>query len=220
MDPWRGILSRPETRHKYAYGEADPAGIFDPTGYFGLSVAELSAVNAIRATGITIQSDVGNKLLVGISQGPSAVWRDFLNSAVFLLDIAAVLAIARVGGALLRSPKPWRLSFDKGAKAWKTPAGLIYRQGSSHGNRVKHVLAHAVPDPSKKTHSVFSVPRREILPLVDEAWRARKSPMPDDPEAFIIPMRRAIGTRGEDAIKIIVRPPGSSKIVTAFPVFQ
>ncbi|MCP4547325.1 MAG: hypothetical protein GY835_12780 [bacterium] len=111
----------------------------------------------------------------------------------------------------------WKLSFDKASQSWRTPGGLIYGQGSVHGNRVKHVLAHGVPDPSKPVHSVFSVSRKNILPLVDEAWAARGAALPGDPGAFVIPMGRTVGTAGETSVKIIVRP-NTSEIITAYPV--
>lgn len=85
-----------------------------------------------------------------------------------------------------------------------------------HGNRVKHVLDHAVPNPAKTTHSVFNVDKSKVLGLVDEAWLAKGSPHPDDPGAYIVPMGRAIGTAGEANIKIIIRP-GTNKIITAYP---
>ena len=43
-----------------------------------------------------------------------------------------------------------KLVFDKTNKVWTTPAGLDYGLGSKHGNRIKHVLDHAVPNPQKK----------------------------------------------------------------------
>ncbi len=111
----------------------------------------------------------------------------------------------------------WELSFDKASQSWRSPGGLIYGQGSAHGNRVKHVLAHGVPDTSKPFHSVFSVGRKKILPLVDEAWAARGAAVRGDPGAFVIPMGRTVGTANESAVKIIVRP-GTSEIITAYSV--
>ena len=86
-----------------------------------------------------------------------------------------------------------------------------------HGNRVRHVLAHAAADPTKPVHSVFNVGRNKVLGLVDEAWSARGSALPKDPGAFVVPMGRVVGTQGESAVKIIVRP-GTSEIITAYPV--
>jgi len=62
-----------------------------------------------------------------------------------------------------------------GSGQWRSSAGLVYGQGSVHGNRVRHVLAHAAQDASKPAHSVFNVARNRVLGLVDEAWAARGS---------------------------------------------
>jgi hypothetical protein len=59
----------------------------------------------------------------------------------------------------------------------KSPAGLIYGLDRKFGTRIQHVFAHAVPDSSKKIHSIFSVPKNQILKLVDEAWLKRGSPL-------------------------------------------
>jgi hypothetical protein len=96
------------------------------------------------------------------------------------------------------------------------PAGVDYGPGSVHGNRVKHVLDHAVPNPAKTTHSVFSVYRDQVLGLIDEAWLGKGNPLYNDPGAYIVPMGRAVGTAGETNIKIIVRP-NTNKIITAYP---
>ncbi|WP_229803904.1 DUF637 domain-containing protein, partial [Halomonas qijiaojingensis] len=118
------------------------------------------------------------------------------------------------GGVVARGT---RLTYDAASQSWTSPAGLIYGQGSKHGNRVKHVLDHAAPNPNKRTHSVFNVDRNEILGVVDEAWTKRGSPLPNDPGAFIVPMGRVVGTAGETSVKIVVRP-NTNEVITAFPV--
>ncbi|MFC7519088.1 RHS repeat-associated core domain-containing protein, partial [Herbaspirillum sp. GCM10030257] len=110
-----------------------------------------------------------------------------------------------------------QLTFDKKSHTWTTPAGLDYGLGSVHRNRIKHILDHAVPNPSKTTHSVFNVERKEILGLVDEAWSTKGKPLANDPGAYIVPMGRVIGTAGERNLKIIVRP-GTNQIITAYAV--
>ena len=109
-----------------------------------------------------------------------------------------------------------KLIFDKSRTIWTTPAGLDYGLGSIHGNRIKHILAHAVPDPRKVTHSVFNVPRNKILPLIDEAWKMRRNPIPNDPGVYMINMGRVIGTKGETILRIVVKP-NTNKIITAYP---
>lgn len=95
--------------------------------------------------------------------------------------------------------------------------GLVYGPDTVFGNRVRHLLAHTVPDVSKPVHSVFNVGRNKVLELVDEAWKMRGAPIPGDPGAFVVPMGRTVGTAGETAVKIVVQP-GTNQIVTAYPV--
>lgn len=111
---------------------------------------------------------------------------------------------------------PIELSFDKITRTWTSPAGLDYGPGSVHGNRVKHVLDHAEPNPNKTTHSVFNVERNEVLSVVDEAWASKRAPLPNDPGAYVVPMGRAVRTAGETNVKVIVRP-GTQKLITAYP---
>lgn len=113
-----------------------------------------------------------------------------------------------------------RLSYNKSTKSWTTPAGLIYGQGSAHGNRVKHVLAHTKPHPNPKRaqkHSIFSTSPKDTLALVDRAWRARGTPQKNDPGVYVVNLNKKIGTRGETRIKIVTKP-GTSEIITAYPV--
>ncbi|SDC97429.1 hypothetical protein SAMN04488112_1252 [Melghirimyces thermohalophilus] len=104
---------------------------------------------------------------------------------------------------------------------WKSSAGLIYGQGSKHGNRVKHVLAHARPDPTKPKHSVFVGGRKKVLGLVDEAWSMRSKVKPviqkNGNAVYNVPMGKQVGTQGEKTVRIVVRQ-GTSEVITAFPV--
>jgi filamentous hemagglutinin len=87
-----------------------------------------------------------------------------------------------------------------------------------HGNRVKHVLDHLVPNASKPTHSIFNVTREKLVGLLDEAWLKKGSPITGDPGAYLIDMGRVIGANGERFIKIIVKP-GTNNVITAYPIF-
>lgn len=109
------------------------------------------------------------------------------------------------------------LTFNKATRTWSSPGGLDYGMGSIHGNRIKHILAHTVPNPAKVTHSVFVEDRSKLISLIDEAWRMKGAAVPGDPGAFIVPMGRVIGTAGEKNIRIIVKP-GTNKIISAYPV--
>ena len=117
-----------------------------------------------------------------------------------------------------KKPKSFKLTFDKTTNTWTTPAGLKYGQGSMQGNYIKHVLEYAVSNPNKTTHpAVFNVSRKKVLELVDEAWLAKGSPLPNDPGVYIVSVKRVIGTAGETKIKISVRP-GTNEIVTVNPI--
>ena len=83
---------------------------------------------------------------------------------------------------------------------------------------MQHVLAHLVPNAGKAKHGVFNVGRKELLGLVDRAWLARGAPELGDAGAFVVRMGRTVGTQGENAIRLIVRP-GTADVVTAYPVF-
>lgn len=132
---------------------------------------------------------------------------------------AATVAVSEVAlnRATSNAAKGGGLVFDKAARTWTSQSGLIYGQGSVHGNRIQHVLAHTVPDPSKPLHTVFNVGRARVVGLLDEAWALRTSPLAGDAGAYVIPMGRVVGQGGETSIKIIVRP-GTSEVITAFPV--
>jgi hypothetical protein len=103
---------------------------------------------------------------------------------------------------------------------WTSSAGLIYKSNKGLSNRINHVLAHAKADPTKATHSVFSIPEDQILDLVDEAWRNRGEPRANPKgkgDEYIIEMERMIGTKGETKIQINTFK-DTSEIVTAYPV--
>ncbi|MFD1406611.1 hypothetical protein ACFQ49_00175 [Kroppenstedtia eburnea] len=101
---------------------------------------------------------------------------------------------------------------------WRTPNGLIYGQGSAHGDRRKHVLEHTKPNHSKPKHSVFKGEETEVFAMIDEAWSKRGTPSPSKGrDTYVIDMGRKIGTKGERKIKIVVER-GTSEIVTAYPV--
>ena len=105
-----------------------------------------------------------------------------------------------------------------GPNTWRSSGGLIYGPDRVFGNRVQHVLAHAAPNAAKRAHSVFAVAKNKILDLVDRAWAARGPSVPGDPGAFIVNMGKEVtGRAGETGVKIVVIP-GTSQIVSSYPV--
>lgn len=102
---------------------------------------------------------------------------------------------------------------------WKSPEGLVYGPDYIFGNRALHVLSHTHQDPTKPQHSVFINANKDwVFNLVDEGWRTKGAPLPNNPGAYVVNMNRRIGTLGEYKLMIIVRP-GTNKIITAYPRF-
>ncbi|WP_218048812.1 DUF637 domain-containing protein [Curvivirga aplysinae] len=97
-----------------------------------------------------------------------------------------------------------------------SPAGLKYGYDKNFGNRVDHVLAHTYPNPNKKNHTVFNAKGDDALALVDEAWSKRGASLPNDSNAFLVNMGRAVGTAGETSIRVVVDPK-TNNIITAYP---
>lgn len=78
-------------------------------------------------------------------------------------------------------------------------------------------LGYIEPDTEEKKCTFFNIPREKIIPLIDEAWTMKNVPLINDPGAYVIDMKRVIGTNEESAIKIIVKP-GTAEIKTAYPI--
>ncbi|WP_157432860.1 polymorphic toxin-type HINT domain-containing protein [Actinomadura rifamycini] len=112
---------------------------------------------------------------------------------------------------------PW------GNGAMRSPAKLVYRPGSRHGHRLRHIQAHgdrAPVDPSKTVHSRFNTHGRELFRLIDDAWEIRASGTKttrNGTDEYVIPMNRVVGTQGEKAVRIIVEE-DTGNILTAHPV--
>ncbi|CAB3870568.1 hemagglutinin repeat-containing protein [Achromobacter animicus] len=176
-----------------------PDALKDDLGVYFIQNAEAASVVIRTEIAVDLQKRYG-------------VSREVAERAILVGSaVAGAIKGAKASGGAVK------LTFDEGTRTWTTPAGLDYGQGSVQGNRVLHVLEHAKPNPVKTTHSVFSMDRREILRVVDEAWLKKGSPVVGDPGAYVVPMGRPIGTLGETNIKIIVRP-GINQVITAYPV--
>ena len=226
----------------FAYGvgkgllKLSPPALVADVGYGAYSLTTAILENGLESTAINIAKgilDLPSELRVRLNSADPTVRGEALVDVIALGSSAAYLtqklglavvntadqAIAKAAAKAVEansSPKAVELTFDKSTQTWTTPGGLDYGQGSIHGNRVQHVLDHTLLNPSKTTHSVFNVDRKEVLRLIDEAWLAKGNPLPNDQGTYIVPMGRTVGTAGESSIKIIVRP-GTNKIITAFP---
>jgi RHS repeat-associated protein len=117
---------------------------------------------------------------------------------------------------------------------WESTAGLRYGQDFIYGNRVQHVLRHAVNDSTRAIHSVFSGGRTQVLPVIDEAWQSVQQGVnvtsvafQGDRTVYIINMGRTVGYVGGQTgaatgypttsyIQLVVQ--GANELITAFPV--
>jgi filamentous hemagglutinin len=118
-----------------------------------------------------------------------------------------------------QAAKGTKLKYDNVTKSWESPAGLIYEQSSKDGNRIKHVLEHLKENPNKPLHTIFNVESRDLLGVVDEAWKKRTGPgllQGNGNRVWQVNLGRAIGTQGETSVQIVVKD-GTNKLITAFP---
>lgn len=105
-----------------------------------------------------------------------------------------------------------------GDNIWQSPAGIIYGKDRKFGNTINHMLAHMTPNSMKKNHTVFNISKDKIMNLIDEAWVLKTEPLLSDTRAYVVDMKRVVGTNGETAIRIVVQEPGTNKLITAYPV--
>jgi hypothetical protein len=107
-----------------------------------------------------------------------------------------------------------------GNKLWKSKQGIVYGGDKQFGNRVKHILAHTASNPLKPKHSVFSVPRNQVIGLVDQAWTRRvgSGVLSGPNRVWEVDMGRVVGTLGETRMRLVFRD-GTMNIISAFPIF-
>ncbi|MEX3099813.1 MULTISPECIES: polymorphic toxin-type HINT domain-containing protein [unclassified Streptomyces] len=102
-----------------------------------------------------------------------------------------------------------------------SPAGLVYGPDRKHGHKLNHVLEHMIEKPDRVTHTVFAgkMEPDELYTLIDEAWamRAKATRYPNDAFAFVIPMNKIIGTKGEMYMRIAADPQ-TNLLLSAYPV--
>jgi hypothetical protein len=118
------------------------------------------------------------------------------------------------------------LDYRPDLKGWKSHAGLIYssKPDKHFRNRVLHVFDHTGISaiPGKSPHTIFSVPKKELLPLLDEAWlrtgQGLNMGIPQNKyTVYEIPMGRVIGTNNETTVRLVVKS-NTSEVVTAYPI--
>ena len=115
--------------------------------------------------------------------------------------------------------------------AFHSAGGLIYKQGSKHGNRLSHVLAHATDDLLKPKHGVFDV-GDDVIGTIDDAWKAAQKggdnvvkTVEGGRTTYVVDLGKKVGYEGGskgsgealNKVKIVVESE-TSNVVTAFPV--
>ena len=196
------------------YAVADPS--FDRNWRQGIGDAAVRANIGIHwlAVGTIWVSPAGHQF---VWQG-GRWWNRTANRAATAEEAAAANRALAASNAPIQNAG--RLTFDPATRSWRSTGGLVYGQGSAQGNRVLHVLEHLTPDPSKPLHTLFNVPRNQIIGLLDEAWAARQGTgvlQANGNRVFDIPMGRVVGTGGETRIRIVVRD-GTTNVITAYPI--
>lgn len=170
-------------------------------------------------------NDISGKAMKGYTRFSGGIIR--ATGADFVADLKKVFGGSNFDGPgfnkvmeQLDGTGTWRNQTD-----WESPGGLTYSTAPdlSHGHRISHLFNHTVPDPDKTLHSVFSVPRKNLLKLIDEGWenQAKYHPLkpngaPDE-RVWIVDMGRPIGTDGQTLLRVVVDSPGSSNFTSAYP---
>lgn len=117
---------------------------------------------------------------------------------------------------------------------FESPAGLVYRRGSAHGHRLKHIMAHAVDDPDRPgQHGVFDASDAlEVFQLIDEAYeqaltgKRTKTEREGRRTVYCIDLKRKIGTiggesgnrRGHPSARHLQLVLDGKNVITAYPV--
>lgn len=174
-----------------------------PMGIAGKLVNGVGMVAGVADAGVNVATLGVKAMVLGVVE---KLGRESLEAA-----LKTVVKISAKGEARLGTLS--RIGKD----AWESSGGLRYSGLDKHGlNRIEHVLRHTVA--GGPGHSVFSVPRNQVLGLLDQAWASSsRIALPGDPAAFITPMGRTVGTAGENAVRLIVKP-GTTNVISAYPV--
>lgn len=102
-------------------------------------------------------------------------------------------------------------------KNFKDLTIFLEEKGLAYENARIEDCGYIESDEEERRRTFFNVQKNELIELIDEAWLSKGSPLNFDAGAYVINMRRTIGTNGETTIKIIVKP-GTAEIKTAYPI--
>ena len=134
--------------------------------------------------------------------------------------IFAGIRVAKLGSLRYVGPQRWV----------SQRTGLVYKADDNYGNRALHVMAHLENNTGKKLQGVFTIPRNQVLGVVDEAYLLIQR----NPSAFLVsqsgnratyavPMGRVIGTQGGHQgsggplTKLFLVLENGNEVITAYP---
>ncbi|MDH7793820.1 hemagglutinin repeat-containing protein [Ochrobactrum sp. AN78] len=229
QEDWNRIVQDPDVQQQLL-------NLFAPEGYENLSAEKQAELNKVVKFLVSDPSGfTGMPYLVKkVQEGDLLAIAQFVGLVSKVKGVTAVSkALGKEDGTVSTVPENWVPVSGVGAQinaptgfipyrtptgdlVYVSPGGLVYGQGSVDVRRIDHVLAHTVSNPNKATHTVFNVQGNDALTLIDEAWLKKGTPVPGDPGAYVVPMGRTVGTKGENSIRVIVKP-GTKEIITAYP---
>jgi hypothetical protein len=200
----------------------------------------------IGATGTTIEcalaADLGANLTEHGMKGFLNLWKGALRDGATghymhhlknVCTVGGILDASGLGRILEMFESTSQSTFKFVADAanptkWTSPGGVIYGAGGLEGHRIMHILTHTVPGWLGKTkHTLWNVSRRDVFPLIDEAWSKKaiwvqaldKYGNPDL-IAWVCEMGRQVGTVDNTftKIRVVLMRVGSDEIRSAYPV--
>ncbi|HNW26874.1 MAG TPA: hypothetical protein PKN50_00235 [Spirochaetota bacterium] len=121
-----------------------------------------------------------------------------------------------------------------GKDAWMTRSGLVIAGRDPDGRtRLDHIMRHAMDNPRRPKHGVFSVTKAEVIGLMDEAWKKIRSGAVAGNErggkiAYTVRMGRPVGYLGGrkgrergnpklDSVRLVITK-GTTAVITFFPM--
>ncbi len=134
-DPLGGAIARPASLNRYAYAEARPDSLLDPTGLFAGGVAEINIVSAIQSIVTEIQANIGFSLINGASTGGEVNLSDFFFS-VGILGVAVAGKVIKYAGRT--GVTIWQTS--KVRRAFRA-LGVVRPFASQHGRLKEYALS-------------------------------------------------------------------------------
>ncbi|NBI30727.1 RHS repeat domain-containing protein [Chengkuizengella marina] len=239
-DTYEGEINNPLSLNLYTYVYNNPLRYTDPSGHIGLDGAGIYGQGGTYSNGplidfqyIAAQHTSVESALGYWTLGGSDPFFTFYEtsqeapfSAEYFMAYTEIGVVVFTGGygattkqatnVVVKGTNNLGKLSQIGDNVFESSAGLIYGSDPKFGNRIGHVLAHGVADPSRPNHTVFNVGSDNILGLLDEAWLMRGDPLKDDAAVYLIDVGRVIGTNGETTIRLVIKP-NTTEVITAYP---